>query len=171
MSEVSTIPDLLIQKYENIISISDDICVKVISKEYASLVKNAAQALCLLPQSPLAKGTAKTWACGITHAIGMVNLLFDNAQQPYLSATELYSHFGVSRNSSLLKSKITRDRLGMSQMDPKWSTTDRICENPTTWLFEHNGKIFDIRNSPITLQRSMFEKGFIPFIPGDKLRT
>ncbi|NKC11230.1 MAG: hypothetical protein GKR94_03190 [Gammaproteobacteria bacterium] len=159
------------KKYHEITAITDAVCNKYISDEYAEIIRKAAHALCCLSESPIRKGTAKTWACGITHAIGMVNFLFDNSQQPYISAADLYKHFAVSQSSGQAKSKITRDALSMTQMDSEWSTRDRINENPFTWLFEINGKIVDVRKVPITLQRSLFEKGLIPFIPGDKLRT
>ncbi|MDZ8257440.1 DUF6398 domain-containing protein [Nostoc sp. ChiQUE01b] len=37
---------------------------------------------CRKRPSPLATGQAKSWACGIVHALGMVNFLYDSSQTP-----------------------------------------------------------------------------------------
>ncbi len=163
------IPESLKIKYIEVTAITDDVCKKYISDEFASIVRKATSALCCLPDSPINKGAVKAWACGITHAIGMVNFLYDNHQKPYLAAHDLYKSFGVSSSTAQIKSKIARDILNMTQMDISWSIQDRINDNSSTWFFDINGRLIDIRKMPITLQRSFFEKGYIPFIPGDRL--
>ncbi len=70
------------------------------------------------------KGKENSWTCGATHAIGMVNFLFDNTQSPHLSASELYKKFGVGQSTGQGKSKLIRDLLGMYQSDPNWSLTN-----------------------------------------------
>ncbi|UIE36411.1 plasmid pRiA4b ORF-3 family protein [Leptodesmis sichuanensis] len=89
------------------------------------MMSRSTAALCRKRPSPIEKGQSKTWACGITHAIGMVNFLFDSSQNPHISASELYQWFGVSASTGQGKSKLVRDTLKMHQLDPDWCLPSR----------------------------------------------
>jgi hypothetical protein len=113
-------------------------------------------------------GKADTWACGITHAIGMVNFLSDKSQTPHISAKELYKKFGVGESTGNAKSKAVRDKLGMYQLDPNWSLQSRLQSNPMVWMLSVNGIMVDVRHMPREVQEIAFEKGYIPYVPDDK---
>lgn len=98
-------------------------------------------ALCRKRPSPIEKGQSKTWACGITHAIGMGNFLFDSSQNPHISASELYQWFGVSASTGQGKSKLVRDTLKMHQLDPDWCLPSWVEDNPLIWMLSVNGLI------------------------------
>ena len=85
-------------------------------------------------ETPFVKGKEKLWACGIIHAIGMVNFLFDKDTEPFVTASDLYSSFSVSSSSGSAKSKFIRDLFDMFPSDPNWTIPSRQYDNPLIWL-------------------------------------
>lgn len=111
------VPKAMQEKFDRIVAITDDFSRQHLNDEYAQLTRVATAALCRKRPSPLVSGRDKTWACGITHAIGMVNFLYDSSQDPHMSASELYKRFGVGASAGQGKSKQVRDILKMRRMD------------------------------------------------------
>ncbi|MGB7413428.1 MAG: plasmid pRiA4b ORF-3 family protein [Thermosynechococcaceae cyanobacterium] len=161
------IPKAMPEKFDRIVAITDDFSQQHLNDEYAQLIRAAIAALCRKRPSPLASGKDHTWACVITHAIGMVNFLFDSSQDPHISAGELYKRFGVGASTGQAKSKQVRDTLKMRQMDPEWCLPSRIDSNPMVWLLSVNGFMVDVRTMPREVQEIALAKGLIPYIPGE----
>ena len=166
-----SVPKTMQAKFDSITALTNDFAAKHLNDEYAQLIRYATAALCRKRPSPLASGRDYTWACGITHAIGMVNFLFDSSQDPHISAGELYEVFGVSASTGQAKSKKVRDTLKMTQLDPDWGLPSKMDSNPLVWMLEVNGFIVDIRSAPREIQEIALEKGLIPYIPGEKNKT
>ncbi len=162
------VPKPMQEKYKEIIEITDSFSRENLNDEYAQLIRFAVAALCRKRPSPVGTGKANTWACGVAHAIGMVNFLFDKSQSPHISAKDLYQKFGVGESTGNAKSKAVRTMLGMYQLDPNWSLPSRLESNPMVWMLSVNGMIVDIRSLPREVQEIAFEKGLIPYIPDDK---
>jgi Domain of unknown function (DUF6398)/Plasmid pRiA4b ORF-3-like protein len=160
------VPKAMEAKFNAIVELTDEFARQHLNDEYAQLIRQATAALCRKRPSPLDKGQAKTWACGITHAIGMVNFLFDSSQSPHVSAKDLYQWFGVADSTGQGKSKIVRDTLKMGQFDPDWCLPSLVDRNPLVWMLSVNGLIIDIRNAPLGAQVEAYRKGLIPYIPG-----
>ncbi len=160
------VPKAMQEKFERIAAITDEFSQQHLNDEYAQLIRYAIAALCRKRPSPLDKGRDRTWACGITHALGMVNFLFDPSQVPHISAGDLYKAFGVSASTGQAKSKQVRDILRMSQFDPNWGLSNNVGRNPLIWLLEVDGFIMDMRSAPRELQEIALAKGLIPYIPG-----
>lgn len=167
-TQSESVPKAMQEKFTAIVTITDDFCQQQLNDEYAQLIRYATAALCRKRPSPLAKSRDKTWACGITHAVGMVNFLFDPSQDPHISAKNLYQGFGVSSSSGQAKSKLVRDTLGMHQMDPEWCLPSKIDDNPLAWMISVNGMIVDARSAPRELQEFAYDKGLIPHIPDEE---
>jgi hypothetical protein len=160
------VPNAMQEKFNGIVAITDDFAKQHLNDEYAQLLRFAVAALCRKRPSPLAKGREKTWACGITHAIGMVNFLFDPSQNPHISAKEIYQWFGVSPSTGQSKSKQVRDTLNMHQMDPDWCLPSKLDNNPMAWMISVDGFILDARSVPREIQEVAYTQGLIPYIPG-----
>ncbi len=77
------VPKVMQEKYKAIVEITDRFSKENLNEDYAQLIRYAVAALCRKRPSPLETGNINTWACGITHAIGMVNFLFDKSQPSY----------------------------------------------------------------------------------------
>ena len=166
MSKKSTqVPQQMQEKFDRITAISDEFAKQHLNDEYAQLIRLATAALCRKRPSPLVTGKDKTWACGITHAIGMVNFLFDPAMTPHISASKLYEWFGVASSTGQGKSKIVRDLLDMSLMDTDWCLPSQMDNNPLAWMIMIDGSIVDVRSAPRAIQETAFAKGLIPYVP------
>ncbi|TXK93764.1 hypothetical protein BMR10_10795 [Methylococcaceae bacterium CS4] len=157
------------EKYKAIVELTDCFSEENLNEEYTQLIRYAVAALCRKRPSPLEKGKANSWACGVTHAIGMVNFLFDKSQTPHIGAADLYEKFGVARNTGQGKSKTIRDYLGMYQSDPNWTLASNLDSNLMAWMLSVNGMIVDIRTMSREAQEIALEKGLIPYIPDDEL--
>jgi hypothetical protein len=85
-----------------------------------------------------------------------------------MRAAELCAGFGVSQSTGSTKAKAVRDALDMSQMDPQWYRPSKMEENPMAWMIMVNGFVVDVRQMPRNLQEMAYEKGLIPYLPGDR---
>jgi Domain of unknown function (DUF6398)/Plasmid pRiA4b ORF-3-like protein len=160
-----SVPKEMQDRYEQIIALTDTFSQKYLNEEYAQLIRLATAALSRKRPSPLTSGKANTWACGITHAIGMVNFLYDSSQNPHISAGEIYKIFGIGESTGQGKSKIVRDLLKTHQMDPNWTLPSRIDDNPMAWLVSVNGLIVDARTAPVDIQEKLVASGMFHHVP------
>jgi hypothetical protein len=167
-SKSEQVPKQMQETYKAITTVTDAFCQTHLNEEYAQLARQATAALCRKRPSPLSSGRPESWACGIVHALGLVNFLYDKSQTPSMTAAELYEGFGVKPGTGGAKSKAVRDTLKMHPMDTEWCLPSRIDQNPLAWLITVNGFFVDARDMPREVQEIAFEKGLIPYIPDDK---
>ena len=66
------------------------------------------------------------------------------------------------------KAKAVRDALGMGQMDPQWYRPSKMEDNPLAWMIMVDGFVVDVRRMSRAVQEVAYEKGLIPYIPGEK---
>ena len=159
------VPPQMQSKFDEITKLTDAFCSQSLNTEYAQMARQLTAALCRKRPSPLTTGKVNSWACGIIHALGMANFLFDSSQTPHVKATAIYKHFGVAESTGQGKSKQIRDLMNISQMDRYWTLPSRIDDNPMIWMLSVNGFIMDIRQAPRHLQEEAFHKGLIPYLP------
>ena len=171
VKKTETVPKAMQATFDGIVAITDSFAKAHLNDEYGQLIRFVVAALCRKRPSPLEKGRDKTWACGITHAIGMVNFLFDPSQDPHMSARDLYKAFGVSASTGQAKSKLVRDTLNMHQMDPNWTLPSKLDNNLMAWMISVDGFIIDARSAPRYIQEEALAKGLIPYLPGSKGRS
>src|SRR5437660_12663554 len=115
------VPKDMQARFDEITQLTDTFCQTYLNDEYGQLCRELTATLCRKRPSPLVRGKATTWACGIIHALGMVNFLFDASQTPHVSVSQIGSYFGLSSSTMQTKSKQIRDLLDMYQMDPNWT--------------------------------------------------
>ncbi len=168
-SKSELVPSTMQAKFAEITVITDDFCQEHLNEEYAELSRQLTAALCRKRPSPLVTGKASSWACGIVHALGMVNFLSDPAQTPYMTMSELYKLFGVSASSGGSKSKQVREIMNMHQLDPEWCLPSNLEKNPLAWLISVNGYIIDARQVPREIQEEAFRRGLIPSLPANSM--
>ena len=167
VSSSEKVPKQMQSTFDAIVALTDAFCEEHLNEEYAQLAREATATLCRKRPSPLVKGHANTWACGIVYALGFVNFLFDKSQEPYMNAGDQCKGFGVGKNTGSSKSKEVRDMLRMRQFDPNWCLPSKIDSNPLAWMITVNGYIVDARCMPRDVQEIAYEKGLIPYIPGE----
>jgi Domain of unknown function (DUF6398) len=161
------VPKEMQARFEEISQLTEAFSRTYLNDEYASLIRQLTATLLRKRPSPLSQGKAATWACGIIHAIGMVNFLFDSSQTPHMASSEIANHFGLSPSTMQAKSKQIRDLLGMYQMDPDWTLPSKMDDNLLAWMIQVNGIVIDARHAPRWVQEEAFRKGLIPYIPGE----
>ncbi len=155
-------------RFDELTRLTDAFSQAYLNDEYTQLCRELTATLCRKRPSPLLQGKAPAWACGIIHALGMVNFLFDAAQTPHIAASRIWDHFGLSSSTMQAKSKQIRDLLGMYPFDPAWTTASMTGKNPFVWLLEVDGLVVDMRTAPRGIQEEAFRRGLIPYIPGDE---
>ena len=159
------VPDVVRQRFDVIVSLTDGVCRAHLSEEYAVLARDLATTLARKRPSPLVQGRAPTWACGITYALGMVNFLFDHAQTLHVSGRGLCALFGVSQSAGSAKARDIMRLLRIVQLDPRWCLPSKLADNPLVWMIEVNGFVVDVRTMPRELQEEAHRLGLIPFVP------
>ena len=159
------VPKALQSKFESISGLTDEFCERNLNADYAELARVAIAALCRKRPSPLGRGHGDGWACGVIHALGMVNFLFDSDQSPHLTARQVYEGFGVSAATGGGKSGAVRDALGMGPLDPEWTLPSLMEANPAVWMVMVDGIVVDVRTMPREIQEAAYLQGLIPYVP------
>lgn len=159
------VPKRMKATFEAVVALTDAFSEEHLTHEYGQLAREATAALSRKRPSPLSRGRPISWACGVMHALGAVNFLFDPAQTPHMSVGYLCENFGVSASTGASKSRAVREALDMVLMDPRWSLPSRLDANPMAWMIMVNGLVVDARMMPREVQEVAFEKGLIPYIP------
>ena len=165
------VPKGMREVFEAIVSLTDGFCQAHLDEEYAQISRRTAAALCRKRPPPVARGRTEVWACGIIHAVGTVNFLFDRSNEPYVSFADLCTEFGVGKSTTSNKSKQVRDLLKMRQFDPDWSLRRLTDRNPFVWTLIIDGLMVDTRDLPHELQEALVEEGHLPYMPPLKIRN
>ncbi|HMD94764.1 MAG TPA: DUF6398 domain-containing protein, partial [Trebonia sp.] len=105
---------------EEIVGITDSVCLSVLDEEYADLARRAVAKLARKRPSPLQAGRRATWAAGVVYALGHVNFLSDPASQPCVTADQLSAAFGVAKSTMSSKARQVRDLLRISHFSPEF---------------------------------------------------
>jgi hypothetical protein len=159
------VPRKMRDKYEAVTEITDEFCHEHLNEEYADLCRKMAAALSRKRPSPLESGRLRSWAAGIVYALGRVNFLSDDSQEPYVTMSELCEKIGVSQSNASSKSREIWKRLGLMQLHPDWCLPSMLEENPLAWIVEVNGLPVDVRAMPREVQEEAYRLGLIPYVP------
>lgn len=162
------VPEDYRERFVEIVTLTDDFCNRLLNDEYKDMCRKMAVYLCQ-ENSPVLKGKAVSWACGLAYTVGKVNFLTDPAQKPHLTAEEIAQGFGVSTATMYAKSRDLWNGLELSQFDPEFTVPSMVEQNPFIWMLEINGFLMDIRTAPREAQVVAFEQGLIPYIPADQI--
>jgi len=163
-----SVPAMMREKHDAIMALIVPFCRERLNDEYFVVIRRLLGVLARKRPSPLVNGTAAAWACGIVRTIGWVNFLDDPTQKPHMKLTAVDKAFGVSSGTGQGKSKTIRDMLKIGSFDPAWTLPSKLADNPMVWLIQVNGMIVDARSMPREIQKEAFERGMIPFLPGEQ---
>jgi len=155
------------QLFEQIMELINAFCDAHLNEDYKELCEQMAGAICRT-RMPLSGSKPSSWASGVVHAVGWVNFLHDPDRSPHMTSAQLAEGFGVSQGTMTAKSKIIRDKLDITTLDPDWCTPAMLVDNPLVWMFDVGGFVIDIRETPRQVQEEAYRQGLIPFIPSDK---
>jgi len=155
------------ERFVEIVTLTDAFCDKHLNSEYADVCRRLALSICH-EDTPVAKGKAASWACGIAYAAGRVNVLNDPSQNPHMKPEEIAKGFGVSPATMHAKCKVITEGLDLMPFDPDFTIASRLENNPIIWILKVNGMMMDIRHCPREAQVVAYEQGLIPYIPADR---
>ena len=138
---------------DEIVAITDSVCLSVLDEEYADLARRAVAKLARKRPSPLQAGRRATWAAGVVYALGYVNFLSDPASEPCVTADQLSAVFGVAKSTMSSKARQVRDLLRISHFSLEFQRADVAAQNPLAWIIEVNGLAMDARHAPPGIQQ------------------
>lgn len=161
------VPRAMQPKFNEIVSLTDEFCKQHLNEEYAEMSRKMTAALARKRPSPLSRGKANSWACGIVYALGQVNFLFDKSQTPHIRPDGLCQVFNIAQSTGGNKAKQIRDLLKIHIFDPNWTLPRLIDSTPMVWTISVNGFMVDARHMPREIQEEAYRKGLIPYIPDD----
>jgi Domain of unknown function (DUF6398) len=159
------VPNAMRAVVEEIVDVTDTVCLAVLDEEYADLARQMVAKLARKRPSPLTAGRRVTWAAGVVYALGQANFLFDPASQPGVTAGQLSEAFGVAKNTMGAKARQVRDLLRISPFSPEFQRADVVARNPMVWIISVDGLAMDARHVSLTIQEEAFDRGLIPYIP------
>ena len=124
------VPRKMRDKYDAITERTDEVCDEHLTDGYADLAREMTAALSRKRPSPLDSGQTASWATGVLYALGQVNFLFDEDDEPHMAATELCDVVGVSQSTGSRYARKIRDALDLKPFDPDWTLPSKVDENP-----------------------------------------
>ena len=107
----------LLKRAEEIKEILNDFCDSYLNEDYKVISNRLCEAIIEKDESLLIRGKSTAWACGIIHAIGSVNNLFNKDNDVYIKAKDLYENLQVSSSTGLNRSKQIQSLMNMSEED------------------------------------------------------
>jgi len=167
---VSSVPVAVRPVFDAVVARLDAVAQAHLTEEYVPVLRQAAAAIARKRPSPLLRGDPAVWACGITHAVGAANFLFDQSGTLYMTGAQLAEAFGVGSSTGANRAAMIRKLLKMAPYDPRWCIPSKLAEHPMAWLIQVDGIVVDARHVPIELQRQAFARGLIPYVPADRQR-
>jgi len=163
----TNIPDEFEEAFIAVVELTDAFCEQYLDEDYRQLCEEMAVVI-YVRELPSQRDKLAGWASGIVHAVGWVNFLHDPNRSPHMTSAQLAEGFGISKGTMMTKSRIIRDKLDITTLDPDWCTPAMLADNPLVWMFDVGGFIIDIRDTPRQVQEDAYREGLIPFIPADK---
>jgi len=167
-SSSAAISEEVMSKFMAIVVLTDAFCKRHLNEEYVKMCRRLALALARKRPTPITRGRAEVWACGIVRTIGWANILDNPSKSPYMKLIDIDPAFGVSESGGQGKSLAIRRMFGIGRLNPDWTLPSRLGDNPVVWKVWVNEQLVDIRQEPREKQEAAFHKGLIPYIPADR---
>jgi len=92
--------DLVKQKKDILIEMTDGFADRYLDEEYKMLCRKLINKMSRKRQVPFLSGRSDIWAASVVYALGHINFLFDKKFEPYVSGTDLCDYFGTSQSTT-----------------------------------------------------------------------
>jgi len=136
--------ELIKQKKEALIEITDGFADRYLDEDYKMLCQKLIDKMSRKRQVPFLSGKPEIWAAAVVYALGQINFLFDKNFEPYVSTTDLCNYFKTSQSTTSQKAKIIRDMFKMRYFDEEFSTERMQKENPLNEFVMIDGLIVPV---------------------------
>ena len=161
------VPKAMQEKHDAIAPLISEFCTEFLSDEYLALCFRLLEKLCRKRPSPLLAGRDNTWAAGVVYAIAANNFIFDKANPHHMTADQIADEFDLAASTVGNKAAEIRRMFHIHYANAQWLLPSSLNDNLAVWMLSVNGFMVDIRDMPLEVQRLAFQKGFIPYVPGD----
>ncbi len=123
------------ERYTELLEIIQPFCETYLNQEYLESCYRLAADVCQ-EGSPVLSGKAKSWAAGLTWAIGRVNFLSSSEIEPSMSQKEFSAAIGVSSATISAKCREIWEGLELIQLDPDYIVESMAKDTPLSQFAE-----------------------------------
>jgi len=109
--------DLLEEKKLQLLQLTAEFCDEKLDEEHKDLTRKLIHQLYRKDAIHSGNTTIEELAAGVIHAIGSVNLLFDDSFEPYISEDELNEYFDVKPEITVQHSIFFKEQLNLTVFD------------------------------------------------------
>ena len=115
----------VLKREEEVKQALSEFCIKHLNEKYYEICIKLCDVIVKKDTNILNKGKVSAWACGIIHAIGGINNLFNKDNDIYIKVGDLYKYFNISSSTGLSKSKKIQSIINISG-EECWRITEDI---------------------------------------------
>ena len=101
---------------------------------------------------PFKRGKLEIWAAAVVYTIGLINFLFDQSFEPYMTAQEISDYFGTKNSTVSNKARQIREMFNLTMFDNEFATEHMNETNPFNDLVMVDGLIVPLSTIPEHLQ-------------------
>ncbi|WP_407269657.1 DUF6398 domain-containing protein [Radiobacillus sp. PE A8.2] len=127
------------EKKVKLIELTTGFSQQYLNEEYNVVIEQLVQKMARKRDVPFQSGKIEIWAAAVIHALGTVNFLFDKANEPYASVTDICEFFGTKQSTTTQKSKKIRDMFNMTYFDDQFAIKTMKEQNPFDNITMING--------------------------------
>ena len=149
--------DRLQNTTDQLVKLTSDFCDQKLDTEHKILARKLIYQLKKKNSLPMDFEKPGDVAAGVIHAIGSVNLLFDDTFEPYITERELYQYFDADPDTTMLFSDHIKRQLNLNVFDSKYSTHIENEDNPVKNMVSIDGIYISLDLLPSYLQKKVQE--------------
>lgn len=145
------------QRKSQLLELTGAFCDEKLDCEHKELTTKAVNSLYRKNSLPEKSDHLNEWAAGIIHAIGSVNLLFDESFEPYISEEEIVGYFDADAEITRDKSFTIKEMLNLNVFDSNFSTHVSEEDNPLKDMVSIDGIYISLDLLPSYLRKKLRE--------------
>jgi len=140
---------------QELLRLTGGFCDQHLGQEYRALAERLVAKMRRKRQVPFLRGRVEIWAAAIIYALGQINFLFDPAEEPHVSPSQITDYFGTSKSTVGQRAKRIRDMFRMAPFDAEFSTQRMLEANPFNDMVMINGLIVPMSFLPPEVQERL----------------
>ncbi len=145
------------QTKQQLLNLTEDFCNKKLDEEHKELAHKLIHAIFRNSNHSFANEKPAILAAGVIHAIGSVNLLFDDSFEPYISEQELNDDFETNPEMTNNYSVIIREQLNLNFFDREYPSQVHEEDHPLKDMISIDGIHISLDLLPSSLKKKVEE--------------
>ena len=136
-------------KQREILDLVKKFCAEKLNDEYVDMAERLMAKLSRKRINPMQVGKPEVWAAGIIHALGNINLLFENSSKPHVTVEELNAFFKTKEALTVERSRQIREILNLGCWNDEFCIHKIRLTNPFNKLVFINGCLVPLNSLPL----------------------